>query len=699
MGDVIINSAMIAKALSTMKKISDDMENVYVSGLLDGSGKSVVDAELTQKLNNRKESTNNVTDSDNTNLLDRIANDIKLVYETGLSDGADKYMLDLTGYSNPTYGNVSTKLKQLAITRPDVKVAQLKENTDIIKYSVFKDCENLRVIIPLYRENFCSTIDRYAFSGCKNLEILDLRHLEILYLPAFSGCESLAKIYLSKTVSIPNFMEWSSDFLQIPDSAWRTTDGADDVIYHYIGDTNGEPVIIKRITYTGTSGAFKLSYADAYYTALSVGTDDTRNVHTIDLNNVLVEKISIGLLREFTKLKELRNINAGRRFKALASYFYEESVSDTHANLNKNYLPTTLKNLTLNNIPQSFCKNANYIESVELNGDVDEDAFFSCANLRKVKFTKSTTFRTIGKRVFGNCTILNGIDVDEDDEFLATDDSKRMLFVRLVDNEEHGWKLVTYLSKRYDTEFVVPSEMKGLPVTHIGAEILTSSTHISKVILPETLVSIEQPFLKNQSYLETFESHGDAFRSLSLLYYGHRRDGSLFEDHYVILKDVFLVRQYIDESIYDRYEKVSYHLMSAIKYRRDNNSAYAGRINLSNIYIPYRTVEILAEAFSGMQFYRDRNPTDYDAFTNVMIHFPSSLNIMDTTAFLNSGDKLGWHSTSSGNTYCRTLTLHFHMTPEEFNERQLAEGVASLWGIDEDKREYCNIIINKWAGD
>ena len=127
------------------------------------------------------------------------AENVQKVYEAGIAQGASIYCLPIskTSLSNDDVGTALDNLNKAQSTSlaiKDIRVIAANFELETIGANAFKDMENLRIIMPLYRSNGIETVSANAFSGCSALEIADLRNCKSFCLNAISGCTSLKKL-------------------------------------------------------------------------------------------------------------------------------------------------------------------------------------------------------------------------------------------------------------------------------------------------------------------------------------------------------------------------------------------------------------------------------------------------------------------------------------------------------------------------
>ena len=181
-------------------------------------------------------------------MLTTIADNMKYVYERGLKEGAGEYGISL-GYTGSyekiiTQDNVNYALENKNLSKEDVQVVSCVEDIVKIDNGAFSDLSNVRVAIPLYRENKIKAVGDRAFENCSSLKELDLRNCTQLGANFVKGCTSLKNLWLSKNVPASILR----DALNTAEECVFKEYTKDNVTYRHIGTCDGEPVYVREIT-------------------------------------------------------------------------------------------------------------------------------------------------------------------------------------------------------------------------------------------------------------------------------------------------------------------------------------------------------------------------------------------------------------------------------------------------------------------
>lgn len=122
-------------------------------------------------------------------------------------------------------------------------------------------------------------------------------------------------------------------------------------------------------------------------------------------------------------------------------------------------------------------------------------AFLNCSALKSFVLPARTSY--IDGNIFRGCTALTTLTVADGCETYFSDGNI------VYEKNDTGVTLLAYPAGMQATEYTVPSEVNGQPVTAIGAHTFRDNTTITKVILPASIATLERYCFNNCSSLKT----------------------------------------------------------------------------------------------------------------------------------------------------------------------------------------------------
>lgn len=134
---------------------------------------------------------------------------------------------------------------------------------------------------------------------------------------------------------------------------------------------------------------------------------------------------------------------------------------------------------------------------------INNGAFTNCTSLESVELPARITADTNGTNFFYGCTSLKEICIAEgNDDYITSDDGA--LFLKNKDDSGGvtGLTLVTWPESRLTADFTIPESVESYKVTGIGAHAFRNNQVLTKLTVPETVITFRQYCLNGCSNLK-----------------------------------------------------------------------------------------------------------------------------------------------------------------------------------------------------
>ena len=285
-------------------------------------------------------------------------------------------------------------------------------NLKIVSYigkSAFENCENL---LTIHMGQKCLCVGESAFNGCRMLEAADLSHSQITVLgdKCFRNCEKLKKVYLPKTIKV------------IGEQCFYNCTSLEIIIF---------PKTLRKIKCAAFLGCNQLnvdSFGSNFNTPIELSgfTVTEINEKTIRFITSYFEKTQINLPKEIISIgdkafygdENLISINIHCHVKKIGKDAFRfcnnmEVITGTFSGINiiEEGAFDSCKKLKripsdgiINCISDSVFKNCNELEEVGFNSrltKIGRDAFYNCNSLRRLSYKGKC--KQISTRALQNC--------------------------------------------------------------------------------------------------------------------------------------------------------------------------------------------------------------------------------------------------------------------------------------------------------
>ena len=378
----------------------------------------------------------------------------------------------------------------------------------------------------------CETIGEYAFYKCNNLSDINIPDsVTVIEVDAFSGCSGLQGVYIDDIAAWASivFKGYKSNPLYYANNLYLDGKLVTDLV---VGD---ECTAIGTFAFYNWSNLKSVTLSDSVTSIGESAFESCSGLTTLIMGNGITS-ITESAFRSCNKLAVID-------FSNNLSCIYGEALSDTQwagnlpdglnyaGKVAYKYKGTCPETVTLKNDTTQICS----------------EAFYSCETLQYITIPASV--RRIEDEAFGNCTGLKSVTLEGEKpyiseaeecycDWLCFENHAAGAFSNVVatmyypagdstysgvSGIDYGWEsvltwmpYVSYLTWTINgeyvtitgvndtsiTEAVIPKVMEGKPVTAIAPGAFTGCTKVTKITLPNTILSCGRDAFKDCTALK-----------------------------------------------------------------------------------------------------------------------------------------------------------------------------------------------------
>lgn len=382
----------------------------------------------------------------------------------------------------------------------------LPSGITVIPEYLFSGCSKLdNIEIP----SSVTTIERYAFYGCKSLEEITVPNsVTSIGMGIFQSCTGLTNVILSDNITNIGSSMFSgctglTDF-EIPDGVTSIDSGA------FSGCTGLTDIEIPDSVTTIGNDAFQrctgLTSIVVPDSVTSLGTyvfNGCSNIESVTLPNSLT---SVGDYL-FGSCSSLKSIVIPDTVTSIGKYtfYYCSSLKDVT-------LSTNIK--SIDEYAFSYCEELESITLPDGMTSIGNNAFYVCPALTKVVIPDTVT--SIGSKAFEGSQYVT-LEVYEDSYAHSYAVNNGIAYTFIEEESESGIYVVDDITYQITdgeataisyvegiTDVVIPSTVKGYPVTGVGTAFRDCKT-LTSITLPDSITKIDESAFYGCWYLTNIE--------------------------------------------------------------------------------------------------------------------------------------------------------------------------------------------------